>query len=100
MLTRRVMEDKGPQSNPVWWVAAITSALVAAGLLGIVLRWGPWASPLPDFAEAAQTPFNLGMALVSPQAFVLPFEVASVLLLAALVGAIFIAGNFISLDRK
>ena len=33
----------------------------------------------------------LGDALVSPNGFVLPFEVASVLLLAALIGAIFIA---------
>jgi NADH:ubiquinone oxidoreductase subunit 6 (subunit J) len=29
---------------------------------------------------------------VSPDAYVLPFEVASVLLLAALVGAVYIAG--------
>jgi NADH-quinone oxidoreductase subunit J len=33
----------------------------------------------------------LGDALVSPNAFVLPFEVASVLLLAAMVGAVYIA---------
>ena len=33
----------------------------------------------------------LGNALVSPDAFVLPFEVASVLLLAALVGAVYVA---------
>jgi len=100
MLTRRVMDDKGPQSNPIWWIAAITSALVGVGLLGLVLRWGAWSNPIPEFPEAAQTPLNLGKALVSPQGFVLPFEVASVLLLAALIGAIFIAGNFIALDRK
>ncbi|MBC6940667.1 MAG: hypothetical protein DWB59_11690 [Anaerolineae bacterium] len=33
----------------------------------------------------------LSKALVSPDAYVLPFEVASVLLLAALVGAVYIA---------
>ena len=33
----------------------------------------------------------LGQALVSPDGYVLPFEVASVLLLAALIGAIMIA---------
>ncbi len=37
----------------------------------------------------------LGVALVSPDAYVLPFELASVLLLAALIGAIVIAW-----DRK
>jgi NADH-quinone oxidoreductase subunit J len=36
---------------------------------------------------------ELGTALISPNAFVLPFEVASVLLLAALVGAVYIAFN-------
>ena len=34
---------------------------------------------------------DLGVALVSPNAYVLPFEVASVLLLAALIGAIVVA---------
>jgi len=36
---------------------------------------------------------RLGEALVSPDAFVLPFEVASVLLVAALVGAVYLAFN-------
>jgi NADH-quinone oxidoreductase subunit J len=35
----------------------------------------------------------LGTALTSPQGYVLPFEVASVLLLAALVGAVYLAFN-------
>jgi NADH:ubiquinone oxidoreductase subunit 6 (subunit J) len=34
---------------------------------------------------------QLGIALVSPAAYVVPFEVASVLLLAALIGAVAIA---------
>jgi NADH-quinone oxidoreductase subunit J len=33
----------------------------------------------------------LGQALVSPNAYAIPFEVASVLLLAALIGAIIVA---------
>jgi len=36
---------------------------------------------------------ELGTALVSPDAYVLPFEVASVLLVAALVGAVYVAFN-------
>jgi len=34
---------------------------------------------------------QLGEALVSPNAYVLPFELASVLLLAAMIGAIVVA---------
>jgi NADH:ubiquinone oxidoreductase subunit 6 (subunit J) len=33
----------------------------------------------------------LGLALVTPTGYVLPFELASVLLLAALIGAIYVA---------
>ena len=36
---------------------------------------------------------ELGNALVSPTGYVLPFEVASVLLVAALVGAVYVAFN-------
>jgi NADH-quinone oxidoreductase subunit J len=47
---------------------------------------------LPGTAENIQ---GLGQALVDPAGFVVPFEVASILLLAALIGAIFVA-----VDRK
>ena len=33
----------------------------------------------------------LGIALVNPDAYILPFEVASILLLAALIGAVVVA---------
>ena len=36
---------------------------------------------------------ELGLALTSPQAYVLPFEVASILLLAALIGSVFVVMN-------
>jgi NADH:ubiquinone oxidoreductase subunit 6 (subunit J) len=35
----------------------------------------------------------LGVALTSPDLFVLPFEVASILLLAALIGSVYVAMN-------
>jgi NADH-quinone oxidoreductase subunit J len=41
--------------------------------------------------EGVDSLSQLGQALVSPNAFILPFELASVLLLAAMVGAIIIA---------
>jgi NADH-quinone oxidoreductase subunit J len=36
---------------------------------------------------------ELGNALTSPTGYVLPFEIASVLLVAALVGAVYVAFN-------
>jgi len=48
-------------------------------------------------AQAIQSGFDaisdLGTALTSPDGYVLPFEVASVLLVAALVGAVYVAFN-------
>jgi NADH-quinone oxidoreductase subunit J len=48
------------------------------------------AAAMPEGLDTLRV---LGTALVSPNAYVLPFEVASVLLLAALVGAVYIAGT-------
>jgi NADH-quinone oxidoreductase subunit J len=91
MLTRREMIDHGRQMRSTWWVAALLALLVLAGLIFIIINQ-------PDvYRTAAAIPANmdplrnLGAALVSPDAYVLPFEVASVLLLAALVGAVYVA---------
>lgn len=77
-----------------WWVGAVAStSLVGALLLGVVLPvWGPdgTMSSQPVSVDVATTR-EIGLALVSGNGYVLPFEVASVLLTAAMVGAIVIA---------
>jgi NADH-quinone oxidoreductase subunit J len=93
MLTRRVMEDTGPQVNPNWAIAAIVSVGVLVGLGGMLIPWtGMAAAPAEYTAEMqAGTISQLGQALVAPGGYVLPFEAASVLLLAALIGSIYVA---------
>jgi NADH-quinone oxidoreductase subunit J len=92
MLTRREMRDQGPQTRPNWWIAALLGLLVLGGLTFLILG-APAADRMPvALPEGLDTVRALGTALVSPDAYVLPFEVASVLLLAALVGAVYIAG--------
>ncbi|MGH2522862.1 MAG: NADH-quinone oxidoreductase subunit J family protein [Anaerolineales bacterium] len=93
MLTRRVMQDAGPQTNRQWWLGAIIAVALFAAL-GAVL------SPVFPFAGSAQPPAvpgdslaALGKSFVDPNQYVIPFEVASVLLLAALIGSIVIAGD-------
>ncbi len=90
MLTRKVMQDTGPQTNSNWWLAAVFSLLLFAGLAWMLSTWGGFgaqaAASVPE-----TTIVDLGQALVSPDAYILPFEVASVLLLAALIGAIVVA---------
>ena len=93
MLTRKDMRDQGPQTNPGWWFGALLSVLTFAGLFLLLQGWSGLsqiAAPIPDGFDAIS---ELGNALVSPDAFVLPFEVASVLLVAALVGAVYVAYN-------
>jgi len=93
MLTRREMRDQGPGLNKNWWLSAVVSLLVFGGLAYLLSNWsGFWqtSAALPSGFDAVGA---LGSALVSPDAFVLPFEVASILLVAALVGAVYIAFN-------
>lgn len=89
MLTRAVMSDADRQINRMGLAAAFASLILLAGLLAMVLQV-PAASPAP-LVEAEVNLDALGRALVDVDGFVLPFEVASVLLVAALVGAILVA---------
>jgi NADH-quinone oxidoreductase subunit J len=90
MLTRRDIRDRGPQHNPGWIGAAVLSVITFGGLVVLLTNWSGFG--VRDAAAVPADSLNLlGKALVSPDAFVLPFEVASVLLLAALVGAVYVA---------
>lgn len=91
MLTRRMMQDLGPQVNPGWWMSALISVVLFGGLVWMLNRWNGFHTPAPELPPGADPLRQLGQALVSPNAYVLPFELASVLLLAALVGAIVVA---------
>jgi len=91
MLTRRDLRDRGQQTRNNWWIPGLVAAIMLGGLLYLILGF-------PDFGRTPATlpaGFDgvrfLGTTLVSPEAYVLPFEVASILLLAALIGAIYIA---------
>ena len=93
MLTRRQAADTGASINSNWWAGAIAAAATFAGLAFLLKSWSGFskqASAIPSGFDAVN---QLGNALTSPQGYVLPFEVASVLLLAALVGAVYLAFN-------
>jgi NADH-quinone oxidoreductase subunit J len=91
MLTRRVATDSGPQVNSNWLWAAVLSVVLFFGLAWILASWQGFSSSASELSTRADPLRELGVALVSPNAYVLPFEVASVLLLAALIGAIMVA---------
>lgn len=91
MLTRQIGEAELPRTNDQWPVAALLSGSLFVGLVIFYLQ----SEELQVYAPALDPDFNmlavLGQKLVSPRAFVLPFELASVLLLAALIGSIVVA---------
>ncbi len=91
MLTRRIVQDQGSPLNKGVWLAAILSLVLFIGLTLIVLNSGVDSVSLPELGTRADPISDLGVALVSPDAYIIPFELASVLLLAALIGAIVVA---------
>ncbi len=93
MLTRRDMRDSGPQLNKNWWAGALVAVLTFAGLAFLLSGWSGFSKTAAELPAGFDAISLLGEALVSPTAYVLPFEVASVLLLAALVGAVYVAFN-------
>ncbi len=85
MLTRGLMRTEGG-TNSQWATAAVLALALFLGMLLISLQ-GPWpAQPANIVGDLVPT---LGTALLTT--YVLPFEIVSVLLLAALVGALVIA---------
>lgn len=93
MLTRKDMRDTGPQMNKNWWAGALVAVAAFAGLAFLLQGWTGFSKTATAIPSGFDAVGQLGDQLVSPNAYVLPFEVASVLLLAALVGAVYVAFN-------
>lgn len=97
MLTNRDLRDAGKQTNSGAWLAGFVSLAVAAGLAAALAGWQNFSAvrPAVDTSAAAEVQRigELGRLLVSPDAFAIPFEVASVLLIGALIGAIYVANG-------
>lgn len=93
MLTRHSMNDSGSQTNRYWIPALLMTLIVGMLVTFAFLNWpashlamDPMTGPEMDIAK-------LGLELVSPQGYLIPFEATSILLLAALVGAIYVASD-------
>jgi NADH:ubiquinone oxidoreductase subunit 6 (subunit J) len=100
MMTRRLMQTTEDPFNSQRWMG-LFGAVAGFVLVGLVIgRYWP-VQPSEDSLLASR-PYvdpeilrgsvaRLGVSFVSADAYVIPFEIASVLLLAALVGAIVVA---------
>lgn len=85
MLTRRLMSKDMEQQNKQWIPSAL-GALALFVVLGWIVYTAGW--PVHEGALPADPISQLGQDLLTT--YIVPFEIASVLLLAALVGAILI----------
>jgi len=90
MLTRNLKDENRPQVNANWPWGLLLSLVGFGGLAWMIASWSGALMLAPDLGRN-DTLRQLGEALVSPNGFVVPFEVASVLLLAALIGSILVA---------
>lgn len=92
MLTPRVMQREGQSRYTAQWpVAALLSSALLVLLVPQLLA-APW--PVREIGSGAREyAIEIGKAFMDPglQGYLLPFEVASIFLLVALVGAIAIA---------
>ncbi len=93
MLTRRVMKDAGPQTNSNWWLGIIIAGLLLVGIILVFVNWSGFTNTMPTLSNTTSQISQLGLALVSPDQYVLAFELASILLVAAMIGAIYVAGE-------
>jgi NADH-quinone oxidoreductase subunit J len=88
MLTRDMMDPDIIGRNSQWIVVAIVTIALCVVLVWTVLGYD-WA--VVSGAVPEDTITRLGKALVDQEGLALPFEVASVLLLVALIGAVTVA---------
>ncbi len=86
MLSRRLMAPGQMQRNSQWWIAAIVMAALFLVLIFMLLQVG-WPVEVADVPKDVIA--SLGQSFMGT--YVLPFEIASVILLVALVGSIIIA---------
>jgi NADH-quinone oxidoreductase subunit J len=93
MVTRNVTGTEVKTVNKNYLLGIAIAVMVFASLFLAVSQWSQFNASAADVDTQTleNTVSNLGIALVDANQFVIPFEVASILLLGALVGAIVIA---------
>lgn len=96
MLTRHLGVEKERMLSKHWWLGLLVSAGLLGGILVPVILSHSWTpiEPSPVVTGAEEAPavasvLDLGTAFM--REYLLPFEVASIVLLVALIGAIVIS---------
>jgi NADH-quinone oxidoreductase subunit J len=96
MLTRNIMSDEEIQSNRSWGLVLLLVLVFAVIFINQLSQSAIFNSILyPLEVQGQDNIMAFGQGLLDPAGFALPFELASLLLLAALVGGVYLA-----MDKK
>ncbi len=101
MLTRNIMGDEDIQINRSWGIVlllVLVFAVIFVGRLSESEIFNTTLTPLEIQGQESIVAF--GQGLLDPAGFALPFELASLLLLGALVGGVYIAMDKKGGERK
>ena len=97
MMTRRLMAADEPAYNSQKWLGLATAVFTFIVIVAVTVQYWPTevsaetARAVVPASTLQNSVVDLGETFVSAHGYVLPFEIASVLLLAAMIGAIIIA---------
>ncbi|MEO0597663.1 MAG: NADH-quinone oxidoreductase subunit J, partial [Chloroflexota bacterium] len=91
MLTRSLTQLTDRYNRPIANLVGAVLLFVLLMLGAILPVWFGWEPEAGIMTATVQNTRDLGVALVDKDGFVLPFEVSSLLLTAAMIGAIVIA---------
>jgi len=91
MLTQRSMEADDSQLNRGAIPAAVGIIVLLTAALFALSAWSGFQTLPVDVPAGTGSIAEMGRLLTDPQGYALPFEAVSVLLVAALVGAVYVA---------
>lgn len=94
MLTANAVDETYQQSRR-WILTAIVAVIALAGILLALFTWPQGQALTSALPGGQQDIAAIGMAFLDPEGYLIPFEIASILLLAALVG-----GIYVGIDHK
>jgi NADH-quinone oxidoreductase subunit J len=89
MLTHDAIDDTYKQSRR-WIITAIISVIALGGILLALFTWPQGQALTTPLSGGSQDIGALGLALLDAEGYLVPFEIASILLLAALIGGIYV----------
>lgn len=89
MLTKDAVDNTYVNSRR-WILTAVVGVIALGGILLALLTWPPVTTLSLPLTAGKQDIGLIGLALLDPEGYLIPFEIASILLLAALIGAIYV----------